>query len=138
MLSRHPPWPASVVALTIAIASAVVAPPATAQGVTTAAMSGIVTDPLGAPLENAYVTAVHQPTGTTYRGIARSGGSYTILNMRIGGPYLVTAALIGYQPGTRREVQLTLGQNLRLDFRLEPQAVQVTSRAVFRRSPRAG
>lgn len=123
MLRRHPPWVAS--ALAIAIASAAVSLPLTAQGVTTAAISGIVTDQAGAPLENAYVTAVHQPTGTSYRGIVRAGGAYTILNMRVGGPYLVTAALIGYQPGTQRDVQLALGQNLRLDFRLEPQAVQL-------------
>ena len=35
--------------------------------------------------------------------------------MRVGGPYRVTATLIGYQRGARRDVQLTLGQTLRLD-----------------------
>jgi hypothetical protein len=123
-MSRRLTWFGGVVAL--AITSACLVPPLCAQGVTTAAMSGIVTDQLGAPLENAYVTAVHLPTGTSYRGVARTGGAYTILNMRVGGPYRVTAGLIGYQARTQSDVQLALGQNLRLDFWLEPQAVQVS------------
>jgi len=129
MLNRHPPWRGSILTLASVIvltsAYAVLPSPLAAQGVTTAAMSGIVTDQSGNPLENAYVTAVHQPTRTTYQGVARAGGAYTILNMRVGGPYRVTAALLGFQPGTQRDIQLTLGQNLRVDFRLESQVVQV-------------
>jgi hypothetical protein len=96
------------------------------QGVTTAALSGIVADQNGTPLENAIITAVHEPTGTSYRGTTRAGGSYTILNMRIGGPYRVTATLIGYQPHSESNITLALGQNLRVDFHLVAQAVTVS------------
>ncbi len=123
MHPRHAAWSGALLVLTL---STFAAAPLSAQGVTTAAVSGIVADQAGNPLENAIVTAVHEPSGTQYRGVARQGGAYTILNMRVGGPYRVTATLIGYQPGTRREVQLSLAQNLRVDFALVAQAVEVT------------
>jgi hypothetical protein len=45
--------------------------------------------------------------------------------MRVGGPYQVTTTAIGFEPRTEGDVFLSLGQNLRLDFRLNPQAVQL-------------
>jgi hypothetical protein len=95
------------------------------QGVTTAAMSGIVTTRDGAPLATANVLAVHQPSGTQYRAVARAGGAYNLPNLRIGGPYRVTVSLIGYRPAARDTVFLSLGQDLRVDFELEPAAVQL-------------
>ncbi len=98
-----------------------------AQGVTTAQLNGLVTDTSGAPLSDASVAAVHLPSGTSYRALSRSGGAYTIPNMRVGGPYRVTVTIIGYQPGTRDSIFLNLGQNLELDFRLVSRAVQLAA-----------
>jgi len=127
MRLRHAAWPRALRALAVAAVLALLAVPSSlhAQGVTTAALSGIISDTAGTPLENAIITAVHEPSGTTYRGTARTGGAYTILNMRVGGPYRVTAALVGYQPATRSDVLLTLGQTNHVDLRLVAQAVQV-------------
>jgi hypothetical protein len=127
MLPRYAAWSRTLRACATAAVLVVLAVPSSlaAQGVTTAAISGIVTDTSGLPLENAIVTAVHEPTGTSYRGTARAGGAYTILNMRVGGPYRLTATLVGYQPGTRAGVQLVLAQTQRVDFALVAQAVQV-------------
>src|SRR5213592_1291984 len=50
------------------------------QGVTTAAMSGTVSDQDGAPLPEANVVAVHVPSSTAYRAVARAGGAYNIPN----------------------------------------------------------
>ncbi len=97
-----------------------------AQGVTTGAMSGIVTDQEGAPLTSAAVLAIHQPSGTQYRARVRSGGAYNIPNMRVGGPYLVTVTLIGFQPDSQPDVYVNLAQTVRLDFRLIRQAVQLS------------
>jgi hypothetical protein len=92
-----------------------------AQGVTTGAINGIVTDTAGNPLADAIVEAVHLPSGTRYRATSLSGGAFTLPNMRIGGPYLVTVSRIGFEPGRQEDVQISLAQTLRLDFRLAPQ-----------------
>ena len=95
------------------------------QGVTTAAMSGVVADQNGAPLADANVVAVHVASGTQYRAVTRAGGTYNVPNMRVGGPYRVTATRIGYRSHTEADVFLSLGQDLRVDFRLEAQAVEL-------------
>ena len=95
------------------------------QGVTTAAMSGVVADTAGSSLADANVVAVHVPSGTQYRAVTRAGGAYNIPGMRIGGPYRVTATRIGFRSHTEENLVLALGQDLRVDFRLEPQAVQL-------------
>lgn len=95
------------------------------QGVTTGAINGLVTSVEGTPVADANVVAVHVPSGTQYRAAARSGGAYSLLNLRVGGPYRVTATAIGFQPRAEGDVHLSLAQNLRLDFRLSPQAVQL-------------
>jgi hypothetical protein len=96
-----------------------------AQGVTTSSISGIVTTQDGAPLATANVVALHEPSGTQYRAVARAGGTFNLPNLRIGGPYRVTVTLLGYRPAVEDTVFLNLGQDLRLDFSLEPAAVQL-------------
>src|SRR5947207_9105507 len=88
-------------------------------------MSGVVADQNGSPLADANVVAVHVPSGTQYRAVTRAGGAYNIPGMRVGGPYRVTATRIGYRVHTEENVSLALGQDLRVDFRLEAQAVQL-------------
>src|SRR5206468_12414838 len=95
------------------------------QGVTTAAMSGVVADQTGSPLADANVVAVHVPSGTQYRAVSRAGGAYNIPGMRVGGPYRVTATRIGYRSHAQDGVFLSLGQDLRVDFRLEAQAIEL-------------
>src|SRR5205814_451454 len=95
------------------------------QGVTTAAMSGVVAAKDGSPLADATIVAVHVPSGTQYRAVTRSGGAYNVPNMRVGGPYRVTATRIGYKSHAQDGVFLSLGQDLRVDFALEPQAIEL-------------
>ncbi len=105
-----------------------------AQGVTTAAINGFVTDDKGEALPGANVVALHEPTGTKYGTAVRTGGAYNIPNMRIGGPYTVTVTFIGYGTQKEENVYVNLGQNLRLNFRMsesaiEMKAIQVTAQA---------
>ena len=93
------------------------------QGVTTAALSGIVTSNTGEPLVGANVVAVHQPSGTQYGASTRANGQFNILNMRIGGPYTVTASYLGYKKESQPDVYLSLGQDFRVDFKLVEEAV---------------
>ena len=103
---------------------------AEAQGVTTSAMNGFITSDVGKPLEDAQVVAVHLPSGTEYRTTVRTGGAYSLLNMRVGGPYRVTATMIGFQPKTAENVELNLGETQRVDLALEPQVVELEEIAV--------
>ena len=96
------------------------------QGVTTAALTGNVSSEDGAPITTANVIAVHVPSGTQYRATVTSSGRYSLPNMRIGGPYRVTATSIGFAPHSEPDVFLSLGQTSRLDFRLIRQAVQLS------------
>lgn len=115
---RHRAW-----LLVTACALGMMAAPAFGQGVTTASINGLVVGDEGTPLAGATVTAIHEPSATQYRATVRSGGVYTIPNMRVGGPYRVTVTMIGFQPRSEPNVFLNLGQNYRLDFRMQPQAV---------------
>ena len=103
---------------------------AQAQGVTTSALSGVVTDTAGTPIEGATIVALHTPTGTQYRAVSRSGGAYTLPNVRIGGPYRITATFIGYQPRTRDDVFLNLAETRRLDFQLIRVATQIAGQQI--------
>lgn len=88
------------------------------QGVTTGAMNGLVTDDKGEPLPGANVVAVHEPSGTSYGAAVRPGGAFDIPNIRIGGPYTVTASFIGYKSQKKEQVFVRLGQTVFLDFEL--------------------
>ena len=96
-----------------------------AQGVTTGGVEGAVTDDGGRPLIGASITAVHVPSGTTYQTLSRTGGVYTIPGMRVGGPYSVTASIIGYTDGAEDDVNVALGQDRRVDFILSAEAIQL-------------
>ena len=96
-----------------------------AQGVTTSAINGFVLDQSGEPVAGAIVRAVHTPSGTEYVTIVRSGGAYTLPNLRVGGPYLVTAEMLGFATARQEGVQLQLAQTERLDFTLAPQAIEL-------------
>jgi hypothetical protein len=101
-----------------------------AQGVTTSTVNGIVTDTAGAPIEGATVVAFHTPTGTRYRALSRSGGAYTLPNVRVGGPYRVTATFLGFLPDTTNDVFLNLGETRRLDFRLIRTAARIAGQQI--------
>ena len=64
---------------------------ASAQGVTTSGLTGIVKDAQGAVVPGATVKAVHEPSGTTYEAVTQGDGRFFIPGMRVGGPYTVTA-----------------------------------------------
>ena len=120
--------------LAAAVFSMLVAPAALAQGVTTGAIAGTVTDSGGARLEGARVIAVHGPSGTTYSAVSRADGRFTMPGMRVGGPYRVSASRVGYRQEVQSGINLTLGVTADLRFVLgqvsvELEAVTVTTTA---------
>lgn len=95
-----------------------------AQGVTTAGINGKVNAANGDPLPGVNVVALHVPSGSVYGVSTRVDGRYTLPNLRVGGPYTVSATMVGYQKQTRTDVYLRLGENLDLNFVLQEEAVQ--------------
>ena len=96
------------------------------QGITSAAMNGIVTEQDGSPLPGSTVIARHVPSGTEFGTTTRDDGKYTLLNLRVGGPYIVKVTYVGYATQSKEDVSLALGQNLKIDFILIPNEVEVT------------
>ncbi|NIM52541.1 MAG: hypothetical protein GTN62_08005 [Gemmatimonadales bacterium] len=112
-------------ALFVAAAAAV---PLAAQGVTSAAVRGQVVDEAGTPVGGATLVLINQSTGQRYVGISRGDGRYNIENVAVGGPYIIQARLLGFQPAQRGEFRLSLGQALELNLMM-PRAI-VTLEAV--------
>jgi hypothetical protein len=98
-------------------------PAASAQGVTTGAVSGRVVDETGAPVPGASISVVNTTTGAASRVTSARDGRYLVQGLEVGGPYSVTARKPGYVPQMRDGQMMTVSQNLTLDFRLERQTL---------------
>ena len=98
-----------------------------AQNVTTGALSGRVLDEQGAILPGADVTAVHEPTGTTYTAVTQGDGRFLLPNVRVGGPYTVSARLPGFREQKRADIIVALGEETNIgDVALALEAVTET------------
>jgi hypothetical protein len=98
-----------------------------AQGVTTGAISGTVSNEQGQGVEGVRVQVRNNANGATTGTLSRADGRYFIQGLEVGGPYTVTARRIGYAPQTQEGVRVSLGGNFRSDFHLAQQATQLTS-----------
>jgi hypothetical protein len=108
------------------------------QGVTTANINGNVNDVEGETLIGANVTAVHEPSGTTYGVVTDVDGNYRIANMRVGGPYTITITYVGYTNQSLTDIILRLGENRRFNFSMEQTALELMSVEVVARSGTSG
>ena len=70
------------------------------------------------PLPGVSVEAVHVPTGTRYAGVSRANGRFAMLNVRVGGPYTVTAKLSGFKTETVNDITVALGETRDVSFEL--------------------
>ncbi|HYH06207.1 MAG TPA: carboxypeptidase regulatory-like domain-containing protein [Thermoanaerobaculia bacterium] len=84
-------------------------------------------------LPGVTVEAVHTPTGTRYQAVSGSNGRFLLPNVRVGGPYTVTANLEGFRPSETRNLTVTLGTTTEVDVRLAlatvTEAITVTATA---------
>jgi hypothetical protein len=112
--------------------------------VTTASLSGKVTDASNETIIGATVQAIHEPSGTVYGAITNVDGRYSITNMRAGGPYKVEVSYVGYQSVVFKDINLQLGENLVLNpflkesTELLDEVVVVASKESNMKSNRAG
>src|SRR5712691_4518834 len=117
------------------LALALSASPTAAQGVTTAAVTGVVKDAQGAVIPGASVTAVHQPSGTSYESITQGDGRFFIPGMRVGGPYTVTATLSGFTTEAKNNLTLSLGVAQDVEFILKVATIAETITVVGTSDP---
>ena len=97
-------------AVVLAAICVLIAPALLAQ-VTTGNIGGNVTAKQdNTALPGVTIEALHVPTGTRYSTIAGANGYYIIPNVRVGGPYRVTASLEGFKSTTEENVQVNLGE----------------------------
>src|SRR5450432_163285 len=112
-------WISSIVAvLSLGLATV----PAAAQ-VATGNMAGYVKDHSGAAIPNVAVTARMVEQQTVRSAQTNSEGFYDLLALPPG-TYEVTFEIQGFQQKTQTGLQLTVGQNLRVDSALEVGSVQ--------------
>ncbi len=118
-------------ALVASLAQAAFTPAAMAQEVT-GAITGKVTDPSGAAIVGASVTAKDVDRGTVSRTQTNEAGIYTLARLAIG-RYEVRVEAAGFQGAVRPAFDLALNQTATVDFRMEigqvSQLMEVTSAA---------
>jgi hypothetical protein len=105
--------------------SMLLAPALRAQGVTTGAITGKVTDASGQPVVLADVRIVNRSTGYATSTRTRDNGLFLVQGLEVGGPYTVTVRAIGQQPYQRDNIDVELSQATRVDVRLTAQAVEL-------------
>lgn len=93
--------------------------------VTSSTITGIVRSEDKKALEGASVTAVHTPSGTKYATTSTKDGSFTLMNVRVGGPYTVTISFSGFKAHVEQNVFAALGATANVDVDLKSNAVQL-------------
>src|SRR5882672_8183123 len=89
----------------------------TTQAQTSASISGSVTDPSGAPVAGAEVTAKSTETGWIRVTSTDTSGRYLILALPIGSHEIRVSAK-GFKQMARTGIQLAVGQEARVDLQL--------------------
>jgi hypothetical protein len=99
---------------------------------TSTSILGTVTDPSGASIAQAKVTARNVRTGVVTETVTTTTGDYAIPLLDVG-EYEVTAEAQGFKPETRGGVQLRINEKVRVDFQLQvgsiSERITVTSEA---------
>jgi len=92
---------------------------------TTSEITGMIhSDSLA--LAGATITAVHTPSGSTYKTTSLSDGRFNLPNVRIGGPYTISVTYVGYKESQKDGIMLVLGQEFKADFYLVSESKQLS------------
>ncbi len=100
--------------------------------VTQSGVVGTCTDPSGAAVPNAAVTARNTATNQRFEAQTNISGNYVLPSLPIG-IYELTASATGFKSAVRDGIVLDVGERPRVDFRLEigvaEQKVEITAEA---------
>ena len=113
-------------AAALALALLAPVPPAAAQGVTSGAVTGTISDDAGAGVTGATLTLTNGSTGQRYSGQARADGRFIFENVQVGGPYVLEARALGFSPGRTDGFTVRLGERRMVDLKLQRAAVELT------------
>jgi hypothetical protein len=83
----------------------------------TAVVNGIVTDPSGAAVVGAKVTAVDMDRGTTFPATTNADGFYNLPRVPVG-RYEIRAEIQGFETAVRSGIVLQLNQTVKVDLKL--------------------
>jgi hypothetical protein len=102
---------------------------ARAQAVT-GTLTGVVTDPTGAVIPGVVVTVTNPSTGSEYKAVTNSAGSYHIANILPGAGYRLTFTQEGFSPFVVSDVFVNVANTGTENAKLTPgQQVEVTVNA---------
>ena len=134
-----------IIRKTILLAISLVMSVAAFAQVTSSSMSGVVKDETGAPVAGVNVLAVHTPSGTQYYTVTNENGIYSLLNILPGGPYSVTAQMLGFSDWKTEGVNVDLADNAVINIVISEQSLSLNevvvvaeSKTSNMRSDRAG
>jgi hypothetical protein len=90
-----------------------------------ATIVGTVTDPSGAVVPNVTVTLTNTETGATHVIPTNDAGQYVAPDLQIG-HYRVKAEAKGFKVAEQKDIVLTIGDRIRVDFQMQLGAAQET------------
>ena len=117
----------AIAALSVVVATLAVLAPVTvaAQGVTTGAVTGVISDESGQGIENAQVQITNRATGYSTGALTRVGGRYFVQGLDVGNRYAITVRILGFQAQTVENVRVVLGTATPVDIQLARQATEL-------------
>ncbi|MEO6058167.1 MAG: carboxypeptidase-like regulatory domain-containing protein, partial [Gemmatimonadales bacterium] len=101
-----------------------------AQGVTGAAMQGIVTGADSAVVQDASVLITNTATGERWRMATNASGRFFIEHLSVGGLYRIEVHAIGFAPVSQDGIFLSLGERHTTGFSLRHVAVELAELTV--------
>jgi hypothetical protein len=108
--------------------------PAAFSQVTTAAIHGTVTDPSGAVIPNAKITALDTATGISKTTTSDKSGYFIFPELQVGGPYAVTVSVTGFHNFVASGLTLNVNDNREVNASLKvgstTQTIEVAAMAV--------
>jgi len=93
--------------------------------ITTATISGKVTDESDNGLLAATIVVTHLPSGSQNGTTTLDNGKYNLPNLRVGGPYRLEVSYVGYETQTKENIFLSLGQKFNMDLVLSASSVTI-------------
>src|SRR5277367_5289272 len=86
---------------------------------------GTVTDPSGAAVPNVAVTVSNVDTGASRTFPTNDSGQYAAVDLQVG-HYVVKAEAKGFKVAEQKDITLTIGARIRVDFQMQLGAAQET------------